>query len=110
MIRMSDFNEKCWQACKRIPRGSVTTYGELAKAVGSPKAARAAGRAMATNPFAPEVPCHRVIASDGKLTGYSAGQGVSTKAQMLAEEGVPVRDGKVVMREANIVEAQALLG
>ena len=76
------------------PAGSVTTYGRLAAAVGSPNAARAAGRAMACNPYAPEVPCHRVVASDGRLTGYSGDGGVERKAAMLAAEGVPIENGR----------------
>ncbi|MFW5681897.1 MAG: MGMT family protein [Phycisphaeraceae bacterium] len=100
----SDFHSRCWDACRRIPRGSVTTYGRLAAAVGSPGAARAAGRAMACNPYAPEVPCHRVVATDGRLTGYSGAGGVDQKAAMLAAEGVPIENGRVMMREARVVE------
>jgi methylated-DNA-[protein]-cysteine S-methyltransferase len=100
----TDFHRRCWDACRRIPRGSVTTYGRLAAAAGSPGAARAAGRAMACNPYAPEVPCHRVVASDGRLTGYSGEGGVDRKAAMLAAEGVPIDNGRVVMHHATVVE------
>lgn len=99
-----NFNTLCWDACRRIPRGCVTTYGRLAAAVGSPKAARAVGRAMACNPYAPEVPCHRVVASDGRLTGYSGAGGVERKAVMLAAEGVPIERGRVVMQKARVIE------
>lgn len=99
-----DFHQRCWDACRLIARGSVTTYGRLAAAVGSPQAARAAGRAMACNPYAPEVPCHRVVASDGRLTGYSGDGGVDRKAAMLAAEGVPVENGRVVMTRARVVD------
>ena len=99
-----DFHRRCWDACRRIPSGSVTTYGRLAAAVGSPNAARAAGRSMACNPYAPEVPCHRVVASDGRLTGYSGEGGVDRKAAMLAAEGVPIDNGRVVMHHATVVE------
>ena len=108
--KANDFNTRCWDACRRVPRGSVTTYARLAAAVGSPKAARAAGRAMACNPFAPDVPCHRVVASDGRLTGYSGDGGVETKAAMLAAEGVPIQDGRVVMRAAKVVDATVISG
>ncbi len=82
------FRERVYQITKKIPRGKVATYGQIARLAGSPKAARAVGFFMKTNPFAPTVPCHRVVASDGKLTGYSAGKGIATKKEMLAVEGV----------------------
>lgn len=67
-----------------IPAGEVMTYGEVASAVGRPGAARAVGRAMATNPFPIVIPCHRVVASDGSLGGFAGG--LEMKAQMLAME------------------------
>jgi len=82
------FKESAYEITKLIPVGKVATYGQLAQLVGNPKAARAIGMFMKTNPNAPIVPCHRVVASDGNLTGYSAGEGVSTKKQMLLKEGV----------------------
>lgn len=82
------FRDKIYEITKRIPSGRVTTYGQLARLAGNPKAARAVGMLMRTNPNAPIVPCHRVVASDGKLTGYSAGDGIVTKKQMLVKEGV----------------------
>lgn len=87
--------EKVYEVTKKIPRGKVATYGQIAEIVGNPKAARAVGVFMKTNPFAPVVPCHRVVASDGKLTGYSAGNGVITKREMLVEEGVVFLGNKV---------------
>jgi len=65
------FMHNCWAACRKIPFGKTISYGELAKAAGSPKAARAAGQAMRNNPAAIITPCHRVIASSGKLHGFS---------------------------------------
>jgi len=82
------FKEKVYALTRQIPKGKVATYGQLAELAGSPGAARAVGMCMKTNPFAPVVPCHRVLASDGRLTGYSAGEGVTTKRQMLLKEGV----------------------
>ncbi|MBI5452911.1 MGMT family protein [Candidatus Gottesmanbacteria bacterium] len=76
----------------------VATYGQLAEMVGSPGAARAVGMCMKTNPDAPRTPCHRVVASDGKLTGYSAEGGVSKKKQMLLDEGVQFIDDKVNLK------------
>ena len=88
------FKEKVYALAKQIPKGKVVTYGQLARLAGSPKAARAVGMCMKTNPNAPIVPCHRVVASDGKLTGYSAG-GVSVKKAMLEKEGVSFIGDKV---------------
>ena len=80
------FYQKVWKACLEIPKGQTRTYGQIAKAVGSPSAARAVGQALAKNPFAPWVPCHRVIRSDGSLGGYSGNGGLKTKAAMLQKE------------------------
>lgn len=88
-----NFSEKCYILLKKVPRGKVTTYGELARAIGSPKASRAVGNAMNKNPYAPKVPCHRVVGSDGKMTGFASG--IPKKIQMLRKEGVEVVGGKV---------------
>ena len=88
------FADKARAVCSRIPRGHIATYGQIAKVLGNPHAARAVGRAMATNPYAPDVPCHRVVASDGKMTGYGGAAGVDQKAQMLSDEGVVVTAGR----------------
>ena len=66
------------------------TYGGLARTLGMPRSARAVGRALATNPVPLVIPCHRVIAGDGSLGGYSARGGVSTKLQLLQFEGAPL--------------------
>lgn len=84
----SPFKEKVYAILKTVPKGKVVTYGQLAALAGSPKAARAVGMCMATNPHAPIVPCHRVVASNGQLTGYSLKEGIKTKKEMLTEEGV----------------------
>ena len=78
------FMKKCWAACRNIPYGETRTYGELAKAAGSPKAARAAGQAMRHNPMPIITPCHRVIASTGKLHGF-AGKTSSKSKEMQAK-------------------------
>lgn len=80
------FASKVYGRLRRVPPGSTLTYGELAKQAGSPGAARAVGRAMATNPLAPFVPCHRVVGSDGGLRGFSAPGGLKQKARFLATE------------------------
>lgn len=91
----SSFKDKVYNVCDQIPKGKVATYGQLARLVGSPKGARAIGMAMRTNPNAPNTPCHRVVASDGSLIGYSGGDGVSTKRKMLLDEGVVFKGDKV---------------
>jgi O-6-methylguanine DNA methyltransferase len=82
------FKKTIYELTKQIPRGKVATYGQLASLAGSPKAARAVGMCMRTNPDAPRTPCHRVVSSTGELTGYSAGEGIKTKKQMLLAEGI----------------------
>ena len=82
------FKTKIYRLCRQIPKGKVATYGQLAALAGSPGAARAVGMCMKTNPDAPQTPCHRVVATNGKLTGYSGGNGISTKKEMLIKEGV----------------------
>jgi O-6-methylguanine DNA methyltransferase len=80
------FYRKVWSECCRIPKGKTITYGELAKRIGHPGAARAVGQALAVNPFAPAVPCHRVIGANGKMTGYSAKGGIKKKIELLKTE------------------------
>ena len=82
----SEFQQQVWQATRNVPRGATTTYGTLAAAVGAgPASARAVGRCMATNPWPPIVPCHRVLGKNGSLTGF--GGGIETKRRMLEMEG-----------------------
>ncbi len=94
------FKNKVYEITKNIPLGKVATYGQVAALAGSPKAARAVGMAMKTNPNAPIVPCHRVVASDGKLTGYSGAGGVSQKKEMLIKEGVIFKGEKVDLQRS----------
>lgn len=84
---MTPFRREVYAAARRIPRGTLATYAELGKAAGSPNGARAVGRAMATNPWPLVVPCHRVVGSEGDLTGFSAPGGTRTKAELLRIEG-----------------------
>ena len=91
----NSFNQKIYDILKKVPKGRVTTYKILAEAAGT-KAYRAVGNAMAKNPYAPKVPCHRVVNSDGNVGNYSGKGGKKGKIGMLEKEGVKVRNGKIV--------------
>ena len=82
------FQLKVWAYLRKIPRGSLKTYSQVAKAIGKPRAVRAVANAIAKNPLAPQIHCHRVIRSDGSLGGYSGKGGVKTKKALLKNEGV----------------------
>jgi methylated-DNA-[protein]-cysteine S-methyltransferase len=81
------FQRQVLQIVFAIPRGQTRTYGDIAHEIGNPRAARAVGRANATNPMPLVIPCHRVIGSDGKLHGYGGGEGLPTKEWLLKMEG-----------------------
>ncbi|MEZ5842230.1 MAG: methylated-DNA--[protein]-cysteine S-methyltransferase [Hyphomicrobiaceae bacterium] len=95
MLRLDErgvtaFNASIYRALREVPRGTTVTYGDLAKRVGQPRAARAVGVAMARNPWPVIVPCHRVLASGSKVGGFSAPGGVATKEKLLSHEGVVI--------------------
>ena len=85
---------KVYRKLLLVPKGKVTTYGELAKAVGLKNGQRAIGMIMKNNPFPVIIPCHRVVKSDGKIGGYAYGEIV--KSRMLANEGIKIKDGKII--------------
>lgn len=85
--QVTPFQRKVYEALLKIPKGQVRTYAQVARMIGKPKAARAVGQALKRNRWAPAIPCHRVIASDGALGGYSASGGLTTKRQLLRREG-----------------------
>jgi AraC family transcriptional regulator of adaptative response/methylated-DNA-[protein]-cysteine methyltransferase len=85
-VRATAFQHRVWKELQRIPRGETRSYAEVARKLGRPTATRAVARAIATNPLAIVVPCHRVIGSDGSLTGYR--WGIERKKKLLAAEGV----------------------
>ena len=87
-LKGTRFQLKVWNYLKKIPRGKVKTYSEVAKAIGKPLATRAVANAIGKNPFAPQIPCHRVIRSDGSLGGYSGKGGIKTKRLLLKKEGI----------------------
>lgn len=82
------FHARVYELARTIRRGTTTTYGELARQLGEPGAAQAVGQALGANPFAPIVPCHRILAAGGKPGGFSAAGGIATKERILAAEGV----------------------
>ena len=84
------FQIKVWNYLKKIPKGKVKTYKQVAKGIGMPKAARAVANACAKNPYAPKIPCHRVIRSDGGLGGYSGPGGIRQKMRILRSEKVKI--------------------
>jgi methylated-DNA-[protein]-cysteine S-methyltransferase len=84
-----DFDRRVYEAARTIPLGATRSYGEIAAALGEPGAARAVGQALGRNPCPILIPCHRVLAADGRPGGFSAHGGVVTKLQLLAIEGAP---------------------
>jgi methylated-DNA-[protein]-cysteine S-methyltransferase len=84
------FQKKVWKALLTISKGKTVTYTELAKKIGKPKAVRAVANAVGRNPCAPNIPCHRVVRSDGTLGGYSGKGGIKTKRVLLMKEGVKI--------------------
>jgi methylated-DNA-[protein]-cysteine S-methyltransferase len=88
LVSSTNFQKKVLSCCQQIPYGCVMTYGEVAKQVGHPGAARAVGAVMRNNNCPLVVPCHRVLGADGKLTGFSAGGGVKLKLRLLQMEGI----------------------
>lgn len=86
------FSEKCYAILKRVPKGKVTTYKEIARALNC-KAYRAVGTAMNKNPYAPKVACHRVVNSNGKIGGFASG--TKNKIKMLQKEGILVKKNHI---------------
>ena len=84
----TDFQMRVWKALQEVPYGETATYGEIAKAIGSPTASRAVGMANGRNPISIIVPCHRIIGTSGKLVGY--GGGLERKQTLLSIEGIVV--------------------
>jgi methylated-DNA-[protein]-cysteine S-methyltransferase len=85
--RLTPFQLTVLQTARRIPPGTTWTYGQVAHAIGKPKASRAVGQALGRNPVPIVIPCHRVVASDGSLGGYSGGGGLESKRRLLTLEG-----------------------
>ncbi|MEK6898535.1 MAG: MGMT family protein [Nanoarchaeota archaeon] len=88
----NSFNERCYEILRKVPKGKVTTYKSLAQVLKT-KAYRAVGNAMNKNPYAPQVPCHRVINTSGKLGGFALG--LSAKIKLLKSEGIEIENNKI---------------
>lgn len=91
------FADKVYSLCKKVPKGRVTTYKEIANAIGT-GAYRAVGQALRNNPYAPVVPCHRVVYSDGSIGGFDGqveGPNIRRKIRLLEKEGIKVARGKI---------------
>lgn len=94
---VTPFQRTVYDACSRIPRGRVATYASLAGVIGC-RSPRAVGQALRRNPFAPDVPCHRVISADLKIGGFSGrtdGKEIAKKLALLKSEGVVFHDGRL---------------
>ena len=90
-LKGTKFQLKVWKYLRKIPKGKVKTYLEVAKAIGKPRASRAVANAVGKNPYPPKIPCHRVIRSDGTLGGYSGKGGILKKRQLLKFEKVLIK-------------------
>ena len=89
-----NLDEKIYKKLLEVPKGKITTYGELAKAVGFTNGQRAVGKIMNKNPYPVIIPCHRVVKSDGKIGGYAYGEEI--KKNMLKKEGIKIKDDKIL--------------
>ena len=89
-----NLDEKVYKKLLQVPKGKITTYGELAKAVGLQNGQRAIGKILNKNPYPVIIPCHRVVSSDGTVGGYAFGQDVKTN--MLAKEGIKIHNRKIL--------------
>ena len=87
LFGLTPFQRSVLLECAKIPKGETRSYAQIARAIGKPKASRAVGNALAKNPLAPLIPCHRVIKSDGRPGGYSAKGGAERKRALLSMEG-----------------------
>jgi len=95
-----NLDKKIYKKLLEVPKGKITTYGELAKAVGLKNGQRAVGKIMNKNPYPVIIPCHRVVKSDGKVGGYAYGEEI--KSDMLIREGIVIKNGKILDLENKI--------
>ena len=90
-LKGTKFQIKVWNYLKKIPKGKLRTYSQVAKAINKPLAVRAVANAISKNPFPPMIPCHRVVRSDGSLGGYSGKGGITTKKVLLKKEKIHLK-------------------
>jgi methylated-DNA-[protein]-cysteine S-methyltransferase len=95
-----NLDEKIYKKLLQVLKGQITTYGELAKAVGLKNGQRVVGKVMNKNPYPVIIPCHRVVMSTGKIGGYAFGKNIKTN--MLNDEGIKIQNGKIVDLENKI--------
>jgi len=95
-----NLDKRIYKKLLEVPKGKITTYGELAKAVGLKNGQRAVGKIMNKNPYPVIIPCHRVVKSDGKVGGYAYGEEI--KSDMLTREGIVIKNGKILDLENTI--------
>lgn len=96
-MSISNFRESVYAVCKLIPRGKVSTYQQIALALKNPRASRAVGNALNRNPYAPQVPCHRVVRSNGQVGGFASGS--TKKIALLKKEGLMIKDGQIDLQK-----------
>lgn len=89
---MKSFNKKCYDILKKVPKGKVTTYKSISEKLKT-KAYRSVGNAMNRNPYAPKIPCHRVINSNGRIGGFN--KGIKNKIKLLKKEGIEIKNNKI---------------
>ncbi len=95
-----NLEQKVYKKLLEVPKGQITTYGELAKAVGLKNGQRIIGKIMNKNPYPVIIPCHRVVMSTGKIGGYAYGENVKTK--LLNDEGIQIKNGKIIDLENKV--------
>ncbi len=95
-----NLEEKIYKKLLEVPKGQITTYGELAKAVGLKNGQRVVGKIMNKNPYPVIIPCHRVVMSTGKIGGYAFGEHI--KIKLLNDEGIKIKNGKILDLENRI--------
>jgi len=98
----TDFEKGVWRCCRKIPKGSVSTYKLIAQAVGKPKSYRAVGNALNKNPKPGQTPCHRVIFSNGYIGGYAGS--IKEKEKLLKKEGINIEKEKVIFFKKKLFE------
>ena len=100
------FDERVWEKLKKIPRGKVATYKQIAVAINNPLSSRAVGNACNRNPFSPKVPCHRVVKFSGEIGGYAGG--TKKKIFLLKKEGIKINNNKILNFEEVLINRSEL--